>query len=63
MPEKLEKPTKPAPNECCGGGSCCPCVWDAYFEELRRWKAQEGIKSQTRKQSKPQPIDPDCFYR
>ena len=35
---KMEKPDKPAPNECCGGGSCCPCVWDDYFEKLKRWQ-------------------------
>lgn len=32
------KPQKPKPDECCGGGSCCPCVWDEYREKLQFWK-------------------------
>ncbi|MCF7499664.1 MULTISPECIES: oxidoreductase-like domain-containing protein [unclassified Pseudoalteromonas] len=32
------KPQKPAPDECCGGGSCCPCVWDEYREKLKQWQ-------------------------
>ena len=46
----LEKPEKPGLSECCGGGSCCPCVWDAYFEELRRWnewrQSQELVETE-----------------
>ncbi|MGJ8483459.1 MULTISPECIES: oxidoreductase-like domain-containing protein [unclassified Pseudoalteromonas] len=33
-----QKPTKPASDECCGGGSCCPCVWDEYKEKLQQWQ-------------------------
>jgi len=32
--QSLQKPEKPKPDECCGGGSCCPCVWDAYRQQL-----------------------------
>ncbi|TMP49201.1 MULTISPECIES: oxidoreductase-like domain-containing protein [unclassified Pseudoalteromonas] len=32
------KPKKPASDECCGGGSCCPCVWDEYREKLQQWR-------------------------
>ncbi|KPH63455.1 hypothetical protein ADS77_09220 [Pseudoalteromonas porphyrae] len=32
------KPQKPAPDECCGGGSCCPCVWDEYRDKLKQWQ-------------------------
>ena len=34
----MDKPEKPTPNECCGGGSCCPCVWDDYFDKLEKWQ-------------------------
>ncbi|ALS34924.1 hypothetical protein PTRA_b0443 [Pseudoalteromonas translucida KMM 520] len=34
----VAKPEKPKPDECCGGGSCCPCVWDEYKEQLAIWK-------------------------
>lgn len=39
--EMLEEPIPPAPSECCGGGSCCPCVWDFYFEQKRLWQEQQ----------------------
>lgn len=39
----MEKPDKPAPNECCGGGSCCPCVWDDYFEKLQSWQEYQDL--------------------
>lgn len=45
----MEKPDKPAPNECCGGGSCCPCVWDDYFDKLQQW--QEHQAEQTKDQT------------
>jgi hypothetical protein len=34
------KPTRPAADQCCGGGSCCPCVWDEYREALKVWRQQ-----------------------
>jgi hypothetical protein len=40
--QKIEKPEKPLPSDCCGGGACCPCVWDDYFEKLRLWQEQQG---------------------
>lgn len=39
--EIVEEPHPPAPSECCGGGSCCPCVWDLYFEQKRLWQEQQ----------------------
>lgn len=36
----IPKPQKPKPDECCGGGSCCPCVWDEYRQKYRDWQAQ-----------------------
>ena len=38
-----EKPQPPASNECCGSGSCCPCVWDDYREKLKLWQQANGI--------------------
>ncbi len=67
IPEKLPRPVKPGPGECCGGGSCCPCVWDAYFEDLRKWQQQEGILPGSAADTEPattgDEIDPDRFYR
>lgn len=37
MKDLPEKPIPPEPWECCGGGSCCPCVWDKYYEDLHQW--------------------------
>ncbi|WP_210794751.1 oxidoreductase-like domain-containing protein [Pseudoalteromonas ostreae] len=34
------KPSRPAADQCCGGGSCCPCVWDEYREALKTWRQQ-----------------------
>ncbi|WP_372858984.1 oxidoreductase-like domain-containing protein [Pseudoalteromonas sp.] len=36
------KPERPKSDECCGGGSCCPCVWDEYKEKLAAWKKHHG---------------------
>jgi len=41
MSRAVEKPEKPGLSECCGGGSCCPCVWDVYFEKLHQWQEQQ----------------------
>lgn len=37
----MEKPEEPGLSECCGGGSCCPCVWDVYFDQLAQWQQQQ----------------------
>ncbi|MDQ9091688.1 MULTISPECIES: oxidoreductase-like domain-containing protein [Pseudoalteromonas] len=37
-----KKPIRPASDECCGGGSCCPCVWDEYKEKLKVWRLQNA---------------------
>tara|TARA_Y100000034_G_scaffold61073_1_gene74178 strand:+ start:541 stop:771 length:231 start_codon:yes stop_codon:yes gene_type:complete len=38
MNSSFEKPEKPLRDDCCGGGSCCPCIWDVYYERLAQWK-------------------------
>lgn len=38
----LEKPEPPESNECCGSGSCCPCVWDYYRDQMKLWRAQQA---------------------
>lgn len=45
-----EKPKPPASNECCGGGACCPCVWDTYFEQLKRWQESQTPESKKAEQ-------------
>lgn len=45
-PNLPEEPEKPLKDDCCGGGSCCPCVWDAYFEKLEQWKAAKKALEQ-----------------
>jgi len=40
--KKIAKPVRPENDDCCGGGSCCPCVWDAYFNQLSLWEEQEA---------------------
>lgn len=37
----LPAPERPRPGDCCGGGSCCPCVWDEYKQALKEWKFKE----------------------
>ncbi|NRA61284.1 MAG: hypothetical protein HRU25_10335 [Psychrobium sp.] len=41
MSELIEKPTKPADDDCCGGGSCCPCVWDHFYDQLSIYRKQQ----------------------
>ncbi|RVU35634.1 hypothetical protein EOE67_13545 [Rheinheimera riviphila] len=41
----IEKPEPPASNECCGSGSCCPCVWDYYRDQLHIWQQQQQMTS------------------
>ena len=38
---RLPAPKRPRPGDCCGGGSCCPCVWDEYKKALKDWKINE----------------------
>lgn len=42
MHKKITKPVKPENDDCCGGGGCCPCVWDAYFNQLDLWEEQQA---------------------
>ncbi|MGH8528260.1 MAG: oxidoreductase-like domain-containing protein [Nevskiales bacterium] len=41
------KPQPPDPGECCGGGACHPCVYDAYEQALVEWRQQvERLQAQ-----------------
>ena len=42
--KKMPKPIRPENDDCCGGGGCCPCVWDTYFNQLDLWEEQEAKK-------------------
>ena len=42
-----EEPVEPESSDCCGSGSCCPCVWDYYRAQQKAWLAQ---KQQEQKQ-------------
>ncbi len=35
-----EEPTAPESSDCCGSGSCCPCVWDYYRAQQKAWLAR-----------------------
>lgn len=48
MSEIPEEPEKPLYSDCCGGGSCCPCVWDDYYDKLDKWR--DAIKAQESKE-------------
>lgn len=47
MVNKIKKPQRPENDDCCGGGGCCPCVWDAYFDQLSLWEEQEAKEKAT----------------
>jgi len=47
MEKQLPKPERPANDDCCGGGACCPCVWDFYHEQLQKWNEQQAKLEQT----------------
>jgi len=40
MTDLIEKPTKPADDDCCGGG-CTPCVWDTFYDQLSMYRKQQ----------------------
>ena len=42
MKALLEKPTPPREGLCCESGSCQPCVWDHYYESMRKWRTQQA---------------------
>ena len=46
-----EEPEKPLRDDCCGGGACCPCIWDVYYEKLDKWR--EAKKAQEESQQQP----------
>ncbi len=37
------EPEKPLLDDCCGGGSCCPCVWDVYYEKHAKWREAKKV--------------------
>lgn len=39
LPPKPEPPIAPDDDACCGSG-CTPCIWDFYYEELERYRAE-----------------------
>lgn len=41
MKELLTKPEQPKEGQCCESGHCQPCVWDNYYERLRKWRTQQ----------------------
>lgn len=50
MKELPPEPREPDLDECCGG-SCCPCVWDVYYDKLYEWRdAKEAIEAQNAKE-------------
>ncbi len=37
-----EEPVAPESSDCCGSGSCCPCVWDYYrTAQQKAWLEQQ----------------------
>jgi hypothetical protein len=36
-----EEPVAPESSDCCGSGSCCPCVWDYYRAQQKAWLARD----------------------
>lgn len=42
MKPLLEKPSPPQEGACCESGSCQPCVWDHYYELMRKWRIQQA---------------------
>ncbi len=42
-----EEPVAPESSDCCGSGSCCPCVWDYYRAQQKAWQVQKRTKAKT----------------
>jgi len=47
---EVKKPERPADDDCCGGGSCCPCVWDAYHAAYSQWQISQKVKQENESQ-------------
>ncbi|WP_394223293.1 oxidoreductase-like domain-containing protein [Alteromonas gracilis] len=46
------EPEKPLRDDCCGGGACCPCIWDVYYDKLAKWKeAKQKLESENENQA------------
>ncbi len=41
MIKQLEKPTPPADGSCCES-ACSPCIWDFYYDDLKKWRLQQA---------------------
>ena len=41
----MNEPIKPDLGDCCAGGSCCPCVWDYYYSELKKFNEWKEIQA------------------
>lgn len=55
MTKLLEKPIPPNDNECCGSGSCNPCVWDHYYAELQKWRIEQAKLKEQGSTTKQEP--------
>ena len=50
-----EEPVAPESSDCCGSGSCCPCVWDYYRAQQKAW-----LEQQEQEQKQLQEQEPFC---
>jgi len=41
MDDLIEKPQTPLDDDCCGGGSCTPCVWDFFYDQMSIYRKQK----------------------
>ena len=39
----MKEPIKPDLGDCCVSGSCCPCVWDEYNDQLKKYTEWKSI--------------------
>lgn len=47
MKEIIKKPTKPSASDCCEG-SCDPCVWDIFYDDLSSYRKQQRTLNNTK---------------
>lgn len=57
------KPVPPADDDCCGGGSCAPCVWDQYYADLAMWQQQSENQESSVKSTQNPSQKIDTTYR
>jgi hypothetical protein len=46
-----EEPVAPESCDCCGSGSCCPCIWDYYRAQQKAWLGQKEQEQQQEQES------------